>query len=174
MDTLAPLHRATRSSANGIVELRDSLALWQQEQSIQQWSPGELPVSDVAEQISLAEWWIRTDAQDVTAAVRLTNTDDLIWPDRNPAAAYIHGLMVDRSLSGQRIGQAILKWAEEKIRGSGRAVARLDCVATNDNLRRYYEGLGYRERGIIEFGPDSTWHPVLRFEKDIISVQNVD
>lgn len=174
MDTLSSLHRAAHSSASGIVALRDSLARWQQNQSIQQWSPGELSISQVTEQIRHSEWWISTDGQDVLAAIRLTNTDELIWPDRNPTAAYIHSLMVDRSLSGQKFGQSILKWAEDKIHASGRSVARLDCVATNENLRNYYEGLGYRECGVIDFGPDSTWHPVLRFEKDITSAQNVD
>ncbi|MGP5339978.1 GNAT family N-acetyltransferase, partial [Glutamicibacter arilaitensis] len=174
MDTPSSLHRAVCSSASGIIALRDSLARWQQEQSIQQWSPGELSISQVTEQIRHSEWWVSTDGQDVVAAVRLTNNDEHIWPDCNPAAAYIHGLMVHRSLTGQKLGQMILEWAESKLYASGHSIARLDCVATNENLRNYYENLGYRERGVIDFGPDSAWHPVLRFEKDITTAQTVN
>lgn len=170
MDTLSSLHRATRSSASGIVELRDSLARWQQKQSIQQWSPGELSIGQVTEQIDLSEWWIIAQEKKILAAVRLTDSDALIWPDHNPTAAYIHSLMVNRSLSGRRIGQRILKWAEGKIRSRGCSVARLDCVASNESLRNYYEQLGYRECGTVDFGHDSAWHPVLRFEKDLSSI----
>ena len=170
MDTPPSLHRATRSSASGIVALRDSLARWQQKQAIQQWSPGELSIGQVAEQIDLSEWWISSEGNKILAAVRLTDSDELIWPDRNPAAAYIHGLMVDRSLSGQKFGQKILKWAEEEIHAKGCSVVRLDCVATNENLRNYYEKLGYRECGVVDFGPHSAWHPVLKLEKVISSV----
>lgn len=152
------------------MSLRDSLARWQQKQSILQWSPGEITIDQVIEQIGLSEWWISVIGQKVLAAVRLTESDELIWPDRNPTAAYIHSLMVDRSLAGRGFGQKILAWAERKIHAHGCSVARLDCVATNQNLRNYYANLGYRECGVVDFGRKSTWHPVLRFEKDIAAV----
>ncbi len=73
--------------------------------------------------------------------------------------------MVDRSLYGQGIGQKLLNIAEEKIRSREMTWAKLDCVASNHTLRRYYKNNGYQERGIVDFGPEVSWHPVMRFEK---------
>lgn len=159
------LHLATQDDTIGIVELRDSLARWQQQKQIQQWVPGELSTEQVAEQISRNEWWVCKEDRKIIATVRIVETDDLIWPEDDPQAAYIHGLMVDRSLSGQGIGQEVLAWAEQSIFATGHSVARLDCVASNANLCQYYERLGYSERGVVDFGPDSSWFPVRRFEK---------
>lgn len=94
------LQLATQFHATGIVKLRDSLAHWQQQRGIQQWLPGELSPAQVAEQTGCGEWWVLEDGQKVLATVRIVDTDELIWPEDDPQAAYVHGLMVDRSLGG--------------------------------------------------------------------------
>lgn len=159
------LHLATAEAASDIVELRDSLAHRQQQKLIQQWVPGEWTVGQVAEQISRNEWWVREVDRKIIATVRIVVTDHLIWPEGDPQAAYIHGLMVDRSHSGQGIGKRILAWAEGAIYAKGYSVSRLDCVASNVPLCQYYVEQGYSERGVVEFGHDSHWFPVRRFEK---------
>lgn len=165
MTELLPLRLATNEEANGIVELRDSLAHWQQQKQIQQWVPGELTIEPVADQISRNEWWILEEERKIIATVRIVETDEVIWPEDDPQAAYIHGLMVDRSRAGQSIGKQVLEWAEQAILANGQSIARLDCVASNVALCQYYTSRGYSERGVVDFEPDSTWFPVRRFEK---------
>lgn len=159
------LHLATEEVAADIVGLRDSLAHWQQQKQIQQWIPGELTIEQVAEQISRNEWWILEEERKIIATVRIVETDEVIWPEDDPQAAYIHGLMVDRSRAGQSIGKQVLEWAEQAILANGQSIARLDCVASNVALCQYYTSRGYSERGVVDFEPDSTWFPVRRFEK---------
>jgi len=165
MTASIPLHLATGETASDIVGLRDSLARWQQQERIQQWAPGEVTIAQVAEQISRNEWWILEEERKIIATVRIVETDELIWPEDDPQAAYIHGLMVDRSRAGQSIGKQVLEWAEQAILANGQSIARLDCVASNVALCQYYTSRGYSERGVVDFEPDSTWFPVRRFEK---------
>lgn len=156
---------ATRSFAQSIVDLRDALARWQVERSIQQWRPGEVDVNDVFEQVSRDEWWVDSTFGAIRAAIRLSDTDDLVWPHVDDGAGYVHGLMVARNAAGIGLGSQTLSWAEKEIANRGLHIARLDCVATNAVLRSFYLEHGFLERGIMDFGSGSSWHPVMRFEK---------
>ncbi|GAA1116592.1 hypothetical protein GCM10009642_63360 [Nocardiopsis metallicus] len=102
------------------------------------------------------------------AALRLLTEDPQIWPDSDSVrATYVHGLMVDRSASGQGLGAHLLAWAESRASDHHHTCVRLDCVSTNHRLRAYYEQRGYHPRGQATFGPGCTWHPVTRYEKPL-------
>lgn len=167
MDGKLSMRKAPESLAQSIVDLRDSLARWQEERAIAQWSPGEVEVDDVLEQLARGEWWIDATGGKLRAAVRIAETDELIWPGADNTAGYIHGLMVSRDATGVGLGSRILSWAEQEIAGRGRSVARLDCVATNTTLRTFYLDRGFEERGIKSFESGLDWHPVMRFEKSL-------
>ncbi|WP_461145259.1 GNAT family N-acetyltransferase [Salinifilum aidingensis] len=66
-------------------------------------------------------------------------------------AAYVHGLMVDRSAAGRGLGEALLRWAAEQGRAAGVGLLRLDCVESNTALLAYYRRLGFTEVGRREF-----------------------
>lgn len=65
------------------------------------------------------------------------------------------------------LGGWLLVWAETQIIAAGRRLARLDCVAANSRLRRYYTEHGYHEAGYRSF-PNPAWRAVMRFEKQLI------
>lgn len=159
---------AQATDAFALRELRDDLARWQQRQGITQWAPGEVGKAEFADQIQRAQWWVLRQEDHLVAAVRVLTQDPQIWPDSSTARAlYLHGLMVSRAASGQGLGSHVLAWAEARALAHSHASARLDCVSANHRLRAYYERHGYRPRGQVTFGPDSTWHPVTRYEKPL-------
>ena len=57
----------------------------------------------------------------------------------------------------------LLDWAADEARAQQRRLLRLDCVAANQALRRYYEGAGFRVTG------EATMHGVVvaLFERSI-------
>ncbi|WP_017580150.1 N-acetyltransferase, partial [Nocardiopsis valliformis] len=75
--------------------------------------------------------------------------------------------MVDRSAFGRGLGAHLLAWVESKASAHHHTSVRLDCVSTNHRLRAYDEQRRYHPRGQVTFGPDSTWHPVTRYEKPL-------
>ncbi|WP_017586554.1 GNAT family N-acetyltransferase [Nocardiopsis ganjiahuensis] len=160
---------ARADDAPALHTLREALARWQQSRGITQWTPGEVSQAQILEQIQRAEWWVLHQEDHLAAAVRVLTQDPLVWPDSATArATYVHGLMVARTASAQGLGARLLAWAETRSAALGHDRVRLDCVSTNHRLRAYYEHRGYRPHGQVTFGPDSTWHPVTRYEKPLL------
>jgi ribosomal protein S18 acetylase RimI-like enzyme len=89
-------------------------------------------------------------------SVTITPEDTLIWGKQDELAGYIHMLMVDRTFAGHGVGRSVLGWCEATIEADSRTVARLDCVRSNERLRRYYEDAGYLLVGFRDF-PEIEW-----------------
>jgi hypothetical protein len=77
--------------------------------------------------------------------VRFTWADPY-WPDDN-LAGYVHSVAVRSEMHGQHLGGLILLWAIMKTKQAERQFLRLDCLARNGRLRRYYEEQGFIYRG---------------------------
>jgi hypothetical protein len=61
-----------------------------------------------------------------------------------------------------RSGAELLAWARDEARARARTSLRLDCVAFNTFLRRYYAGAGFEERGEVDLGRVRLAHFELR------------
>lgn len=83
------------------------------------------------------------------AALRLLRSDEEVWGDQPPTAAYVHGLVVDRA----------------QARAAGRVLLRLDWREDNAALRRYYEDRGFRVVDRRTFG--GRRYDVVLLEKDL-------
>lgn len=156
---------ATVDDLAGVAAMRDSAAVWQQQQGLVQWDPGEVPEEEFRRQTDSGELFVVRSDQQLVGAVRLVWSDPATWDvDPTHAAGYVHGLMTSRRGTG--LGNWLLTWSENHIRDQGRWLSRLDCVVTNDRLRNYYLDHGYHEVGVRTFG-DPAWRPVMRFEKPL-------
>jgi GNAT superfamily N-acetyltransferase len=81
------------------------------------------------------------------ATITIQWADPPFWGDRPPDSCYLHHFAVRRTLSGQRIGERVLAWAETLARQRGRGYLRLDCMAEDAKLVRYYETRGFEHVG---------------------------
>jgi ribosomal protein S18 acetylase RimI-like enzyme len=54
------------------------------------------------------------------------------------------------------LGRTLLEWAADQVRSKGRSYVCLDCLGTNERMRRYYEDLGFRLVGEV---PGPADHP---------------
>ena len=87
------------------------------------------------------------------------------------SAGYIHGVAITRSVGGKRVGERLLEWAVERIAARGRRFVRLDAMASNAALCRYYEQRGFHSRGTATlFGGMYT---AQLFERDLRSSEAV-
>src|ERR1700691_1716008 len=71
------------------------------------------------------------------------------WGERglDGHAGYIHGIAISRSVGGMRVGERLLEWAVETIAERGLQFARLDTIASNAALCRYYGQRGFLSLG---------------------------
>ncbi|HEU4675547.1 MAG TPA: GNAT family N-acetyltransferase [Motilibacteraceae bacterium] len=148
--------------------LRDEAARWQTARGITQWRVGDVPLERYETQLSAGEWHVlRSPETGVpVAGLRLLWEDPVPWGERPPDAAYVHHLVVARSLAGRRVGRALLNWAGDQARACGRAFLRLDCMAANEQLRAHYRSMGFAEVGEHVF-EDPAWYPVMLFERPV-------
>ncbi|MEJ6528371.1 GNAT family N-acetyltransferase [Exiguobacterium sp. USCH10] len=81
----------------------------------------------------------------VVGAVSLippTDWDHNLW-DNPDGAVYLHRLVTDSSLKGERIGERLMQYALSHTAST----VRLDCVADNTFLNGYYPQFGFRYIG---------------------------
>jgi hypothetical protein len=86
--------------------------------------------------------WIEDTA---VATFSLLEQDRAYWPDAGHDALYLHRFAVRRIAAG--IGRRAIGWMAAETARRGRAYLRLDCLAENPGIRRYYEGVGFVEVG---------------------------
>jgi ribosomal protein S18 acetylase RimI-like enzyme len=82
------------------------------------------------------------------ATICLQDADDDTWNELGDAevmAGYVHGLAIRAHVRRMGIGHSLLSFAERSFREQGKRFVRLDCVADNDVLTKYYLQNGYRE-----------------------------
>jgi GNAT superfamily N-acetyltransferase len=128
-----------------VATLLDEATRWVADRGHEQW-PLPYPRQEIEAAIQRGEVYVAELGGDVVATVTLLWEDERHWGQRPPDAAYVHKLAVSRARAGERIGRAILEWADTTAAASGRAFLRLDCLRTNPGIRRYYEALGFEHR----------------------------
>jgi GNAT superfamily N-acetyltransferase len=124
---------------DNVLGLLDEAAAWLQAQGISQW-PERFESSWVEDAIHRGETWLVQVGRTISATVTL-DWSDPVWSDVAGNAAYLHRMAVRRRASG--LGAVILAWAAGIACQHGRKALRLDCVASNDRLRAYYEAAGF-------------------------------
>ncbi len=126
-------------------------AAWAGSQDRASWPPGWFTEPDGAgiarlrldaESECLYLVWI---GDEPAATFSLPTIDTRFWPDAGDDALYLHRFGVSRHGAG--IGRRAVEWMAEEARRRGRSYLRLDCLAENPDIRRYYEARGFLERG---------------------------
>jgi ribosomal protein S18 acetylase RimI-like enzyme len=165
-DLLPPgitLARATLADAGTFVEIHEEAARWLWEQGIRQWKPGVFKLEWLTAPIERGELYLAWSDGQPIATILLEWSDVATWGPRPDDAGYVHGLRVRRATAGQGVGRALLAWAERAVARAGRPYVRLDCIADNPRLCRYYEEAGFtRVEGAAYDG-----YNVTRFEKRV-------
>jgi GNAT superfamily N-acetyltransferase len=146
---------ASPSDENLVVSIYTEIGTWlhQSKGITGQWFK-QLSCSDARHFINTGELYVVFKGEDNIGALRLSAEPDHLWTDCPAIALYLHSLAVRRAFAGQDLGRTMLAWAEEQAKAAGKSYLRLDCMAGNSYLRRYYTDAGYTPLGI---------HPQHRF-----------
>jgi ribosomal protein S18 acetylase RimI-like enzyme len=150
------IRRAQAEDAPAIAALMDEAAAWLAETGTTTWRPGQVDEERVLAWMTTGRVYLAVDGRAVGGVVRVAWTDEPVWGPQPPDAGYVHSLVVARSAAGQGLGRRLVSHAEEVVRASGRPTVRLDHVAGNPRLERWYTDAGYLIVGLRDrVGGDS-------------------
>jgi GNAT superfamily N-acetyltransferase len=143
------LTRARPEDVDEIVDILSEAAHWLLGRGIVQW-PDPFPRARVARLVERGAFHLARLDGETVATLALLWSDPAFWGERPPDAGYVHALAVRRAWAGRGLGARLLEWAEAEVAGAGRRYLRLDCLAANGDLRRYYERQGFEPRGQVD------------------------
>jgi len=130
-----------------VMEILGEAAAWLKEKGIDQWPspPNEHWQRRMVEAVERGEVYTIGIVKNRFGIVRLTWSDPY-WPD-DGLAGYVHSMAVRPEMQGQNLGGLILFWAAMQAQRQKKQFLRLDCLASNGRLRRYYEEQDFIYRG---------------------------
>ncbi|WP_404401644.1 GNAT family N-acetyltransferase [Pelagibacterium halotolerans] len=137
-----------------VATLLKNAADWLHSRKIDQWrflrEGGE--DEEIRQAIRHGKTWLARRDSDVVGTFTLYDAqsewDSHIWGERSDDAIYLHRLTAVRNGKASGIGAQLIAWIEDECRMNGDTFLRLDCVAGNERLNRYYLDLGFVSLGI--------------------------
>lgn len=141
------LDPATSEDTAEVLEILDEAATWLRAQGIEQW-PRRFRREVIVPAIEAGETFLVRMGNE-TAGTVTVDTMDPAWCDLPAPALYVHRLAVRRRFAG--VGALALALVEQRA-AQDSLMVRLDCVAANRALCRYYLQLGFAARGDVRVG----------------------
>ena len=140
--------RIERSSEPDIsAAIIEEVAAWGEAEGFPSWIPSSY-TGDDSTGISRLRNDIASDAlyliwrgADAVGTLSLLENDPIFWATAGDEAMYLHRFAVRRSAAGA--GRHGVEWCMAETQRRGRAYVRLDCLADNPGIRRYYESFGF-------------------------------
>jgi ribosomal protein S18 acetylase RimI-like enzyme len=142
------VRRAGPADVDEIVAVLSEAARWLLSRGIRQW-PDPFPRERVERLVRRGDFYLAWLDAEPAATLAMQWSDPTFWGEQPDDAGYVHALAVRRAQAGRGLGARLLDWAETQVVASGREFLRLDCLAQNHALRRFYEGEGFEPRGEV-------------------------
>jgi GNAT superfamily N-acetyltransferase len=132
-------------------EILEAAASWGASAGRPSWTPGSFTgpesvgMSRLRNDVETGSLYLVCLGNAAVATFSLLESDALFWPRAPDDALYLHRFAVRRGNAG--MGGHAVEWAVDEARRRGRAYVRLDCLAENPGIRRYYESHGFAAVG---------------------------
>jgi GNAT superfamily N-acetyltransferase len=140
------VQRARPDDVDVVLAVLADAAAWLRARGVEQW-PDRFPAEWVLPAIEAGDTWLAELDGQIVGTLVVQWDDPLFWAGYPSDAGYLHRLAVRRHGAG--LGGRLLRWAERQASGAGKSYLRLDCVASNESLRAYYERAEYEYVGDV-------------------------
>ena len=141
------LRVAASREAEVSASIIEEVAAWGASQGFPSWTPGSftgvdsLGMSRLRGDIAAGGLYLVWRGDSPVATFSLLERDPIYWPFAGDEALYLHRFGVRRLAAGA--GSHAVEWCLREARRRERSFVRLDCLADNPGIRRYYERFGF-------------------------------
>jgi len=143
--------RAESADHDAVITILREAADWLSARGNTQWKHWHMDVGErmLRDRLEHHEVYLVSRGAVPVGTLTIQWSDFETWGKRGDdgSAGYIHAIAIKRNIAGMRVGEQLLEWAVETIAARGRRFARLDAMASNAALCRYYEQRGFRPLG---------------------------
>jgi GNAT superfamily N-acetyltransferase len=165
MRSYTSVRQAVAEDAKIVSSILCEAAAWLESRGTPMWRADELSASRIQEDVSGGFFFLAEQDGDPAGTVKFQLSDPEFWPDvPEDEAAFVHRLAVRRRFAGGAVSSALMAWAVQRTRASGRRFLRLDCEASRPRLRAVYESFGFRHHSDRQVGP----YFVARYELKVL------
>jgi Acetyltransferase (GNAT) family len=125
----------------------EEVAAWGAQRGFPSWRPGSFTgrdsvgMSRLRGDIATNSLYLVWRGATPVATFSLLERDPMFWPAAGDEALYLHRFAVRRIAAGA--GRHAVEWCLRETRRRDRQYVRLDCLAENPGIRRYYERFGF-------------------------------
>jgi GNAT superfamily N-acetyltransferase len=137
----------TSGDAETSAAIIEEVAAWGVSKGSPSWTPGSFTglesvgMSRLRGDIAAGSLYLVWRGESVVGTFSLLERDPIFWPDARDEALYLHRFAVRRVAAGS--GPHVVGWCLQEAQRRGRSFVRLDCLAENPGIRRYYERFGF-------------------------------
>ena len=98
----------------------------------------------VVGEIEAGGQWKIMEGEEIACIFLLTESDPLIWGEREKGdAIYVHRIVTAEGFHGRGYVPKLLRWSSAHARGKGKRYLRIDTWASNTKLVDYYMSCGF-------------------------------
>jgi ribosomal protein S18 acetylase RimI-like enzyme len=141
---------AARHELPIVMEVIDEAAQWLLARGIRQWqSPPPVEAWDsFREYIGAGLVYLVRGygSRGAIGTFRLEWHGGTLWPDDRQDAGCLYTLALRPCHVGRGFGILVIDWVRDLLRKRGKCYFRLDCISSNERLRRWYDALGFQYR----------------------------
>ncbi|MDX8361492.1 GNAT family N-acetyltransferase [Cytobacillus sp. IB215316] len=143
------LKSAKEKDLQVVLQLLIQAATWLQTKGTTQWdyylTHLEENTQEILDSILKGNTYILLKENKAIATITLedqpTEWDTDIWGQarNNNNIVYLHRIVVHREYAGKQIGEKLIEWAVQLVKGQGKQYIRFDCLRSNKGLNTYYQ-----------------------------------
>ncbi|QHW34710.1 GNAT family N-acetyltransferase [Paenibacillus rhizovicinus] len=149
---MVEIRKARLGEAEALRSLYVEAAEWIREtKGYNQWQEASFTEAYIEQFLRTRDVFVAELGGRVVGCFSVECEEELFWGERfHRDAGYVHRLVVSRKHQGLDIGGQMLAWAAGFIRSQGKSWLRLDCMADNPPLNRFYERQGLTFVGRVD------------------------
>ncbi len=144
------VRKASSAEKAVVLGIKQDAARWLEAKGIHQWAGILMAQGEdfVHKPVQEGESYLLFQGDHPIGTITITWEDSVSWGEKGKdgKAGYLHGMAVLRKYAGKEIGKQLLDWAMGVIRAKGKTV-RLDCMAENPRINRYYRDMAFESKG---------------------------
>lgn len=154
------IEQAAPNQVEEVSAILQEVARWLVEKGEKLWEANELAPEKIKAEVETGMFWLAKIEGESAGCVRFQTEDFEYWDDvPHSDSAFVHRVAVKRKFAGRGVAVAMLNWAKQQAKLSGKTYLRLDCTK-REKLCRFYESQGF------EFHSEKNRQPylVVRYE----------